>query len=194
MSHCLTWSFATYRLRTPGMLPILAFNPLQRSIKYAIAPAGRAMVEDVLPRFSELADPAIANVDHVLLVFALAQPPVRQNTLHTVNFVWCLRSCRLLRWRGCPLDRLVLMAFWAWRAVPHEPAPAFERKHTAAAHPSSTLHAALQLEEQQLMRSLPWALSARFAASSHRPAVPTHISSPPATPFVSFQFHNSSLQ
>lgn len=32
--------------------------------------------QDVLPRHSELVDPAVANVDHALLVFALEQPPV----------------------------------------------------------------------------------------------------------------------
>ena len=37
---------------------------------------GRATVEDVLIRHSELVDPSIANVDHALLVFALADPPV----------------------------------------------------------------------------------------------------------------------
>jgi hypothetical protein len=44
---------------------------------------GRGTVEDVLERTSELADPAIANVDHALLVFALANPPVS-------------RACRML--------------------------------------------------------------------------------------------------
>ena len=37
---------------------------------------GRGTVEDVLRRTSELEDPAIANVDHALLVFALDCPPV----------------------------------------------------------------------------------------------------------------------
>jgi hypothetical protein len=37
---------------------------------------GRGTVEEVLPRRSELVDPAVANVDHALLVFALANPPV----------------------------------------------------------------------------------------------------------------------
>jgi ribosome biogenesis GTPase len=32
------------------------------------------MVEDVLPRSSQLAEPAVANVDHVLLVFSAALP------------------------------------------------------------------------------------------------------------------------
>ncbi len=32
------------------------------------------MVDDVLPRHSELQDPAVANVDQVLLVFALERP------------------------------------------------------------------------------------------------------------------------
>jgi hypothetical protein len=33
------------------------------------------MVAEVLPRRSELSDPAIANVDHIVLVFAAADPP-----------------------------------------------------------------------------------------------------------------------
>lgn len=32
------------------------------------------MVEEVLPRASRLAEPAVANVDHVLLVFSAAMP------------------------------------------------------------------------------------------------------------------------
>lgn len=36
---------------------------------------GRGMVEEVLPRKSELSDPAVANVDHVVLVFAADMPP-----------------------------------------------------------------------------------------------------------------------
>jgi len=35
---------------------------------------GAATVDEVLPRQSELQDPAVANVDQVLLVFALKQP------------------------------------------------------------------------------------------------------------------------
>jgi hypothetical protein len=38
---------------------------------------GRGVVESVQQRSSELADPAIANVGHVLLLFGLTQPPVR---------------------------------------------------------------------------------------------------------------------
>jgi putative ribosome biogenesis GTPase RsgA len=38
---------------------------------------GRAVVESIGPRSSELADPAVANVNHVLLLFGLTQPPVR---------------------------------------------------------------------------------------------------------------------
>lgn len=41
---------------------------------------GRAVVDQVFQRSSVLQDPAIANVDHVLLVFALAQPPVSANS------------------------------------------------------------------------------------------------------------------
>lgn len=39
--------------------------------------AGRGVVEAVSPRSSELVDPAVANVDHVVLLFGLTQPPVR---------------------------------------------------------------------------------------------------------------------
>ena len=35
---------------------------------------GAATVDEVLPRQSELQDPAVANVDQVLLVFALQRP------------------------------------------------------------------------------------------------------------------------
>lgn len=35
---------------------------------------GRGMVEEVLPRTSQLSEPAVANVDHVLLVFSAALP------------------------------------------------------------------------------------------------------------------------
>jgi ribosome biogenesis GTPase len=42
---------------------------------------GRATVEDILQRTSELVDPAVANVDHALLVFALDSPPVRHKIL-----------------------------------------------------------------------------------------------------------------
>jgi ribosome biogenesis GTPase len=38
--------------------------------------AARGVVDSVQPRTSELADPAVANVDHVLLLFGLTQPPV----------------------------------------------------------------------------------------------------------------------
>jgi hypothetical protein len=42
---------------------------------------GRGVVDSAAPRSSELTDPAIANVDHVLLLFGLTQPPVRQTSL-----------------------------------------------------------------------------------------------------------------
>ena len=38
--------------------------------------AGRGTVTAVAPRSSELVDPAIANVDHVVLLFGLTKPPV----------------------------------------------------------------------------------------------------------------------
>lgn len=33
------------------------------------------MVSDVFPRSSQLSDPAVANIDQILLVFSLSQPP-----------------------------------------------------------------------------------------------------------------------
>ncbi|KAG2501274.1 hypothetical protein HYH03_001078 [Edaphochlamys debaryana] len=39
---------------------------------------GRGVVAEVLPRSSRLTDPAVANVDHVMLVFALANPPFEE--------------------------------------------------------------------------------------------------------------------
>lgn len=36
---------------------------------------GRGMVDSVGPRTSELIDPAVANIDHVVLLFGLTQPP-----------------------------------------------------------------------------------------------------------------------
>lgn len=46
-------------------------------------------VDEVLPRRSELQDPAVANVDQVLLVFALERPPLDLRTAtrweHTNN-------------------------------------------------------------------------------------------------------------
>jgi ribosome biogenesis GTPase len=37
---------------------------------------GAGMIEEVLPRSSELENPRIANVDMILLVFALDNPPL----------------------------------------------------------------------------------------------------------------------
>eukprot|EP00775_Hariotina_reticulata_P010726 gene10726-10883_t len=42
---------------------------------------GRAVVDSIGPRSSELADPAVSNVTHVLLLFGLTQPPVRADVL-----------------------------------------------------------------------------------------------------------------
>lgn len=51
---------------------------------------GRGVVESVQPRSSELADPAIANVGHVLLLFGLTQPPVSAaasgNAIHNARW------------------------------------------------------------------------------------------------------------
>ena len=38
---------------------------------------GRGMVDDVLPRTTSLAEPPVANVNHVLLVFSLSLPPLQ---------------------------------------------------------------------------------------------------------------------
>lgn len=43
------------------------------SVSYIVPAAG--VVEDVLPRRSELQNPPVANVNQVLLVFSLAEPP-----------------------------------------------------------------------------------------------------------------------
>ena len=56
---------------------------------------GAATVDEVLPRQSELQDPAVANVDQVLLVFAVKQPALdlkgatRQVSL---SLLLCLKS------------------------------------------------------------------------------------------------------
>jgi putative ribosome biogenesis GTPase RsgA len=44
---------------------------------------GRGVVESVQQRSSELADPAVANVGHVLLLFGLTQPPVSVQSVCT---------------------------------------------------------------------------------------------------------------
>ena len=51
------------------------------------------MVSDVLPRRSELSDPAIANVDHIMLVFSLADPPFEPTTV-TRFLVTAEQVCR----------------------------------------------------------------------------------------------------
>ncbi|KAK9865460.1 hypothetical protein WJX84_010095 [Apatococcus fuscideae] len=38
-------------------------------------PDAQGMVSDVFPRSSQLSDPAVANIDQILLVFSLSQPP-----------------------------------------------------------------------------------------------------------------------
>lgn len=47
--------------------------------------ASRGVVGEVLPRVSELTDPSVANVGHLLLVFALDSPPVRQQSCSAVS-------------------------------------------------------------------------------------------------------------
>jgi len=52
------------------------------------------MVTDVLPRRSELSDPAIANVDHIMLVFSLADPPFEASNV--TRFLVTAEQARLL--------------------------------------------------------------------------------------------------
>jgi hypothetical protein len=60
---------------------------------------GRGVVDSVQPRSSELADPAIANVGHVLLLFGLTQPPVSvtasTSCAATPLWRWLLAHCSL---------------------------------------------------------------------------------------------------
>ena len=42
---------------------------------------GRALVDSILPRTSFLAAPPVANVDHILLMFALEQPPLEPENM-----------------------------------------------------------------------------------------------------------------
>lgn len=53
---------------------------------------GRGVVEAVQPRSSELADPAVANVDHVLLLFGLTHPPVSSRLVGWCR--WLYSVCR----------------------------------------------------------------------------------------------------
>ena len=64
---------------TPGrQLAQLALPPhcswVRDQDMYA-SPMHAGMVEDVEPRSSELGDPAVANVDQVMIVFSLVDPP-----------------------------------------------------------------------------------------------------------------------
>jgi hypothetical protein len=54
---------------------------------------GRGVVESVQQRSSELADPAIANVGHVLLLFGLTQPPVSEQFAESSNAECCGVDC-----------------------------------------------------------------------------------------------------
>jgi len=65
----------------------------------------RGMIDDVIPRRSELIEPRIANVDQALLVFALEQPPLEAKQLTRflvsmeatqVPFTLVLNKCELL--------------------------------------------------------------------------------------------------
>jgi putative ribosome biogenesis GTPase RsgA len=56
--------------------------------------SGRGQVEDVLPRRSVLVNPAVANVDHVVLLFGLTNPPVsKDGYISEVLFFMKLYGC-----------------------------------------------------------------------------------------------------
>lgn len=66
---------------------------------------GRGAISDVLPRESQLDRPAIANVDQILLVFAVADPPLEPYQLSRfllkaesthLNVLLCLNKCDLV--------------------------------------------------------------------------------------------------
>ncbi|KAF6264792.1 hypothetical protein COO60DRAFT_1266780 [Scenedesmus sp. NREL 46B-D3] len=86
---------------------------------------GRGVVESVQPRSSELADPAIANVGHVLLLFGLTQPPFEPQQVS--RFLVSLGASGLpvtLALNKCDLlpasevtARLQQVAAWGYHAV-----------------------------------------------------------------------------
>lgn len=63
-----------------------------------LLPSIAGMVEEVLPRTSELSDPAVANVDHVVLVFSAAAPPWQpvQVGMHLGQSQWATHLCMLV--------------------------------------------------------------------------------------------------
>ncbi|WP_414546226.1 small ribosomal subunit biogenesis GTPase RsgA, partial [Nostoc sp. CCY0012] len=70
---------------------------------------GRGAISDVLPRSSQLDRPAIANVDQILLVFAVADPPLEPYQLSRfllkaestdVDVLLCLNKCDLVSPQG----------------------------------------------------------------------------------------------
>uniref|UniRef100_A0A383WD87 EngC GTPase domain-containing protein n=1 Tax=Tetradesmus obliquus TaxID=3088 RepID=A0A383WD87_TETOB len=86
---------------------------------------GRGVVESVQPRSSELADPAIANVGHVLLLFGLTQPPFEPQQVSRflvslgasgLPVTLALNKCDLLPESEVTL-RLQQVASWGYHAV-----------------------------------------------------------------------------
>jgi len=75
--------------------------------------AGRGVVEGVLPRVSELVDPAVANVDHVVLLFGLAQPPVSAGSRRSLA-----RRCAVLCCAVLALLCVVGSAPVSWHPLP----------------------------------------------------------------------------
>lgn len=55
---------------------------------------GRGMVDSVGPRTSELIDPAVANIDHVVLLFGLTQPPFEPQQVRICGTCSMLCSAR----------------------------------------------------------------------------------------------------
>lgn len=87
-------------------------------------PAG--MVEEVLPRRSELSDPSVANVDHVVLVFAADMPPFQPAQACCAaglpsqpSQAGSSLACWVLRWAQPRLRRARCMRLrrWVWAAV-----------------------------------------------------------------------------
>eukprot|EP00798_Chlamydomonas_sp_ICE-L_P028779 gene28779-31966_t len=85
----------------------------------------RAVVEDILPRESELRDPRIANVNHALLVFALEQPQYDESQLSRflvsmeasgIDFSLVLNKADLIP-RETVLQRVRMVRGWGYNPI-----------------------------------------------------------------------------
>jgi ribosome biogenesis GTPase / thiamine phosphate phosphatase len=87
---------------------------------------GRALVSNVLPRKTETANPRVANVDHLALVFSLLQPPFEafQVTRFLVAAEGAGISCSLVLNKCDLVDSEVVqevvdrVADWGYTAIP----------------------------------------------------------------------------